>query len=1263
MAKIKILYVLITLHILFPLSVAATILGIQGSTNRQLVSIDPTTGTITNIGSAVSIHSSVSGTDAIDPTNNRFFMIANTSAGSDSQLFILNTQTGALLGSPTLTGTSSSAIQALQYNTTNGVLYGIQGSTNRQLVSIDPTTGTITNIGSAISIHSSVSSTDAIDPTNNRFFMIANTSAGSDSQLFILNTQTGALLGSPTLTGTSSSAIRALQYNTINGVLYGIQGSTNRQLVSIDPTTGTITNIGSAVSIHSSVSGTDAIDPTNNRFFMIANTSAGSDSQLFILNTQTGALLGSPTLTGTSSSAIRALQFDSPPIANNDTATLNEDNSVNIAILSNDKDPEGATLTLVSTSNASNGSIVTNSDNTVTYSPSSNFNGSDQFTYTIRDPLGNTATGTVNLTINPVNDVPIATNDTSIVNEDSSITISILSNDTDVDGNALTLSSVSNASNGSVTSNSNNTVTYTPNNHFNGSDQFTYSISDGNGGTATGTVSLTINPVEDPPVAVADTTALAEDNSITISVLTNDSDPDGNALSISNVATPTNGVATTNNNNTITYTPTANFNGTDQFTYSINDGNGNTATTTVHITVTPTEDPPIAVNDAATLDEDNPIIIEVLKNDIDPDGDAIAILNVSNASNGSVASNNNTITYNPKHNFNGTDQFTYSISDGKGNTATASVNLTIQSINDSPVANNDRATLQQDTQIVISVLNNDSDPEGDAISLNAVSQPTHGSVSIQDDVNINYIPNQGFFGSDAFTYTIIDKWQANATGTVHITVIRNNIAPTAIDDEVRIGIGESINIPVLANDFDTDSDSIWVSSFTQGSHSERVTLNSDGTIHYRPLAEFHGNDQFKYTLIDAFGDTSQAVVIVNILSSLSAIPDSATTDEDVTISIDVLANDTANDSLHLIGVEQPEHGTAQITKDKHVIYIPSQNYHGTDRFAYFISDLQDTLSAYIHITILPINDEPIATTDSISTKAGDVILIDALKNDRDIDGDSLRISEVSDGLNGSVLLNTDGTISYSPKGNFTGEDSFTYLVTDNRGGIATGKVIVTILGLGEGPIGPMALDLNPDFGDQQQRNMTIPPNLTNQIVIDLAAVYGIKGNLGFQAILQYDPDLIRFVGVEGVDLMTNGVVIPPTPSEGIVEINVALFGQTITRDSGSLIRITFDALGGFVGQTEIELISAKYNESLLIGSGGSTVVILGTGSSPSPDFDGDGKVDFQDFIQFASAFGSHNGDTKYDSRFDLDLSNEVEFSDFILFAQAFGKNSASKMTE
>ncbi len=218
------------------------------------------------------------------------------------------------------------------------------------------------------------------------------------------------------------------------------------------------------------------------------------------------------------------------PVANGDSATVGEDSGVNtINVLANDSilPDVGEILTITGVTQGTSGVVAIVGGTTVTYTPNANFFGADSFTYTVSDGNGGTASATVNVTVTPVNDPPVANNDAATVAEDSGPnTINVLANDSilpDV-GETLTIAGVTQGLSGSVTIVGGTTVTYTPNANFFGADSFTYTVSDGNGGTASATVNVTVTPVNDPPVANNDAAFVAEDSGAnTINVLANDS--------------------------------------------------------------------------------------------------------------------------------------------------------------------------------------------------------------------------------------------------------------------------------------------------------------------------------------------------------------------------------------------------------------------------------------------------------------------------------------------------------------------------------------------------------------------------------------------------------------------------------------------------------------------------------------------------------------------------------------------------------------------
>jgi hypothetical protein len=270
------------------------------------------------------------------------------------------------------------------------------------------------------------------------------------------------------------------------------------------------------------------------------------------------------------------------PVAQADVASTAEDTAVTIAVMANDSDPDGGTLAVAGFVNAAHGTVTAAAGNSLTYTPTANFAGTDTFTYTLTDGQGGSATGTVTVTVTPVADPPTAVADAAVAAATGTTTIAVLTNDSDVDGDTLTVTAVTQGAHGTVAVVA-GSVTYTPTAGFIGTDTFTYTISDGNGGTAIGTVVVTVGGNR-PPVATNDAVNVKKDTAKTITVLGNDSDPDANPLTVTGTTSPAHGVAVVNADNTITYTPVTGYLGTDVFTYTISDG-ANTATATVNITV------------------------------------------------------------------------------------------------------------------------------------------------------------------------------------------------------------------------------------------------------------------------------------------------------------------------------------------------------------------------------------------------------------------------------------------------------------------------------------------------------------------------------------------------------------------------------------------------------------------------------------------------------------------------------------------------------
>lgn len=420
------------------------------------------------------------------------------------------------------------------------------------------------------------------------------------------------------------------------------------------------------------------------------------------------------------------------------------------------------------------------------------------------------------------NQSPVADDDAVTVDEDNSIAIAVLDNDSDPDGDELTVDSFAQPTNGTVT-NSNSVLTYTPNANFNGADVFTYTISDGQGGLASATVNIVVNAVNDQPVAVNDSASTDEDTAVTFNVVNNDTDVDGDTLTLAAVGNPANGTVTSNASGEITYTPAAGFFGSDSFSYTVSDGSL-TAVGTVIVSVSEVNQAPVAGDDNAVVDEDSAVAIVVLDNDTDADSDVLIVDSFGQGSNGSVTNSNSVLTYTPNANFNGTDSFTYTISDGRGGQSTATVNVVINAVNDQPVATDDSTSTDEDTSVTFNVINNDTDVDGDALTLAAAGNPANGTVTSNANGQVTYTPDSGFFGTDSFTYTVSDG-SLSATGTVTVTV--NEVSTSAEVGFSGIAadvthVWKTVNLPV---DF-TDPVVVAGGSTRRGGHQGTVRVRN-----------------------------------------------------------------------------------------------------------------------------------------------------------------------------------------------------------------------------------------------------------------------------------------------------------------------------------------------------------------------------------------------------------------------------------------------------
>ena len=748
------------------------------------------------------------------------------------------------------------------------------------------------------------------------------------------------------------------------------------------------------------------------------------------------------------------------PVANDDYFTVMEDSIDNVFdVLINDCDPYGEDLDIISVTTPLHGSVYYTPD-FIYYTPDQNYNGVDIFSYTIINEAGYTSTAEVYITVTAVNDPPVAVDDVYTVMEDSiNNVLYVLSNDMDIDGDSLTIISVTQPAHGMLTFMS-NYLLYTPNPDYCGPDQFSYTISDGNGGSDSATVYITVTCVNDPPIAVDDYAVVAENSTNNmIDVLANDYDVDGDNLDIIEVTAPSHGTVTCWPY-AVYYTPNVGYVGPDQFSYSITDNNGGFDTATVYILVGGTNTPPVANHDVISVNEDSvDNMIDVLANDYDPDNDTIFIISITDPSHGFVSTDGICAYYTPDANYCGADLFDYSITDGNGGTDTASVFVNVLGVNDAPNAVDDFVQVfRNTTDVKIYVLLNDDDIDGDEIDICDVTQPIHGTVTYTAD-NVYYTPPAGFLGDDSFEYTITDHNGGFDSAIVYITVVEliNNTPPVAVDDAATVPEDSNDNqIDVLFNDYDVDGDDLDIIGVTDPNHG--TTTFTINFVYYTPDPDYSGSDSFYYTISDGAGGTDSAQVFIMV----SAINDPPIANDDAAVVIkntvdnliNVLINDfdPDGDALTIVSVSSPMYGFATTDGD-FVYYTPDLDFIGMDQFDYAIFDGNggsDVATVTVTVEDQPLN--PIANDDFMSVLEDSIDnQLDVLANDYDPDGDPLTIVSITDPYHGTACY--DGTyIYYTPNANYFGLDQLMYTISDGQGGTDVATVYITVGAINDPPI-------------------------------------------------------------------------------------------------------------------------------------------------------------------------------------------------------------------
>ncbi|ELB2909173.1 tandem-95 repeat protein, partial [Vibrio alginolyticus] len=850
------------------------------------------------------------------------------------------------------------------------------------------------------------------------------------------------------------------------------------------------------------------------------SVSGNSNIQVAIVNgiatfTPTADWNGSEILTFTATdpsgeSVSQTVNFTVAPVADivADKATVVEDTPTIIKVLDNDTfEGNDKVVSLDTNHGPANGTVSVNPDGSVTYTPNDNYHGTDSLTYIVTSG-GVSESTTVNVDVTPVNDAPVAKDDTAVTDEDTPVTIDVLPNDTDIDGDTLSIQSASVPEAQGKVEIVDGKLVFTPAENFNGDAEITYTVTDGSL-TDQATVNVTVNAVNDTPVvesSIADQT-LAEDftpYSINLNTAFSDVDNADGELTFSVSGNSNIQVAIVNG--IATFTPTADWNGSETLTFTATDPSGESVSQTVNFTVAPVAD---IESDRATVVEDTPTIIKVLGNDTFEGDDKVVSLDINNGpANGTVSVNpDGSVTYTPNDNYHGTDSLTYIVTSG-GVSESTTVNVDVTPVNDAPVANDDAATTQEDTAVTIDVLPNDTDIDGDKLSIDSASVPSdQGTVEIVDG-KLVFTPAENFHGDAEITYTVTDGALTDQA-TVNVTVNAVNDTPVVESNLADQTLAEdftpySIDLNTAFSDVDNVDGELTFS--VSGNSNVNVSIEN-GIATFTPTADWNGSEALTFTATDPSGESVSQTVNFTVAPVADIVADNATVVEDTPTIINVLGNDTFEGDDKVVSLDTnngPANGTVSVNPDGSVTYTPNDNYHGADSFTYIVTSGGVSESTTVNVDVTPVNDAPVATNDNAVTDEDTPMTIDVLPNDTDIDGDTLSIQSASVPSEQGTVEIVDGKLVFTPAENFHGDAEITYTITD---GALTDQatVNVTVNAVNDTPVvesniadqtlaedfTPYSIDLNTAFSDVDNVDGELSFSVSGNSNIQVAIVNGI----------------------------------------------------------------------------------------------------------------------------------------------------------------------------
>jgi len=740
---------------------------------------------------------------------------------------------------------------------------------------------------------------------------------------------------------------------------------------------------------------------------------------------------------------------NAPTITAVDQST-NEDTDLVVDVSTWGSDADSDSLSYSVTTCASNITCSISGTN-LTLTPASNHNGaSHSITLEVSDGNGGATSDSFNLTVVAQNDAPTITAVDQTTNEDVALVVNMSSWGNDIDGDGLTYSVTTCASN-ITCSVSGTSLTLTPaSNHNGATNSITIQVSDGNGGTASDSFNLNIAAQNDAPAITAVDQTTNEDTALVVDMSTWGSDTEGDALSYS-ITTCASNITCAISGSDLTLTPDSDHNGTTHtITIQVADGNGGTSSDSFNLTVSAQDDAPTIIAVDQVTSEDTALVVDISTWAADIDGDSLTYSVTTCATNISCGISGNNLTLTPASNHNGaTHSITIEVADGNGGTASDSFNLNVSAQNDAPAITAVDQTTNEDSSLVVDMSGWGSDDDGDAVSYSVTTCATNITCAITGS-NLTLTPASNHNGTThAITVQISDGNGGSANDSFNLTVTPVNDAPvfsTLANQTIMAGASVTVNLSDFSSDI--DGDSLGYSATVCGAHL--TCAISTNTLTITAGTGLIGDESVSIEVDDQNGGTAVQSFTVSITASTNTAPTLTITDqstlEDNALVVDLsgFASDADNDTLSYSVSACPTNITCALTGAS-LSLTPDTHHNGTTHTVNIeVTDGNGgTNSDSFNLAISAVNDAPVwQALGSLSLQIDESQNLQLASLVNDAESDALSFSSA---CNANLTCSFSGSTLTITAIDGIGETvSVVIQADDGNGGSDTASLSVTI---------------------------------------------------------------------------------------------------------------------------------------------------------------------------------------------------------------------------